>query len=332
MYIFLLKILIFAPTCLPPFPFEQGAQGKLFIFRQMSKVQYLKPPTTYQQQLTQLISRGMTVVNLIKAEHLLESVSYYRLSGYWYPMLADKQNHIFKPGSEFEAAFKLYCFDRKLRHLVISELEKIEVAVRSKMIYIMAHKHGPFWFQDATLFKDPIKHASTLTKIGQEYNRSDEEFIKAFSTKYSDPLPPSWMTMEITSFGTLSVLYGNILPSAEKRQISDYFGVADTVLENWLHNIVYIRNVCAHHSRLWNRAMRITAQLPRKPRKTWLKNTTIRNDRMYFILCMIRYFLQTVNPSSTFSQKVRDLLLQFPTVDPNAMNFPKDWDKEPLWK
>ncbi|MDE6380839.1 MAG: Abi family protein, partial [Muribaculaceae bacterium] len=24
-------------------------------------------------------------------------------------------------------------------------------------------------------------------------------------------------------------------------------------MESWLHAIVYVRNICAHHSRLWNR-------------------------------------------------------------------------------
>ena len=73
-----------------------------------------------------------------KALHLLENISYYRFSGYWYPLLTDKENHVFKPNVDFETAFSLYKFDRELRKLIISELEKIEVAVRSKMAYIMS--------------------------------------------------------------------------------------------------------------------------------------------------------------------------------------------------
>src|ERR1051325_6756253 len=105
------------------------------------------------------------------------------------------------------------------------------------MVYILSHQHGPFWFQQAMLFTNPVKHGKAIAKIGEEYERSDEEFIKAFRDKYSDPLPPSWMTMEITSFGSLSMLYKNLKPGRDKRAIAHYFGLTDTVFETWLHSI-----------------------------------------------------------------------------------------------
>lgn len=298
----------------------------------MTKIPYAKPPLSYEEQLQQLKERGMTIRDDGKAIHLLTNVSYYRLSGYWFPLLADKQRHIFKPEAHFETAFKLYCFDRELRRIVISELEKIEVSIRARMIDILSRRHGCFWFEDAQLFRNPAKHADTLSKIGEQYERSDEEFINAFRNKYSNPLPPAWMTMEITSFGTLSILYKNLKPGREKREIAHHFGLADSVLETWLHSIVYLRNVCAHHTRLWNRAMSIRPQIPIHPRNPWLTNTDIRNNRTYFMLCMIRYLLQTVNPNTTFNNRLRDLLAQYPNVDIRAMDFPADWEDEPLWQ
>jgi abortive infection bacteriophage resistance protein len=298
----------------------------------MAKGIYSKPALTYQQQLQQLKDRGLIINDDSKVIHLLEQISYYRLSGYWFPLLAHKQNHIFKPNSNFDNAFKLYCFDRELRQLIISELEKIEVAFRAKMIYVLSHKYGSFWFSNPIYFRDPIRHANTITKIGYEYKRSDEEFINSFRNNYSNPLPPSWMTMEITSFGTLSMLYKNLKPSREKRDIANHFGLSDTVMEAWLHSIVYLRNICAHHTRLWNRAMSIRPQMPQTPRKQWLHNNRIRNNRTYFMLSMIRFLLQTVNPTTSFSQNVKNLLNNYPNVDIRAMDFPIDWDKEPLWK
>lgn len=110
----------------------------------MAKIPYNKPALTYAEQIAQLKGRGLNIDNIPKATHLLESISYYRLSGYWYPMLIDKTNHIFKPNSRFQSAFDIYCFDRKLRVLIIRELEKIEVSIRAKMIYILSHQHGAF--------------------------------------------------------------------------------------------------------------------------------------------------------------------------------------------
>jgi abortive infection bacteriophage resistance protein len=246
-------------------------------------------------------------------------------------LLADKSNHVFKPTATFETAFRLYCFDKELRKLVISELEKIEVAIRSKMIYILSRQHGPFWFQNPALFKSPVSHANALSNIGVEFNRSDEEFIHAFRNKYSDPLPPSWMMFEITSFGTLSMFYKNLKPGREKREIAHYFGLADSVFETWLHSIVYLRNVCAHHTRLWNRAMSISPQFPLSPRKTWIANTTVSNRRTYFMLCMIKYLLQTVNLHNTFSDKIKALLAKYNNVALSAMGFPVGWETEALW-
>lgn len=297
----------------------------------MSKVAYNKTFLNYNQQLDKLKERGLLIENQDKALHLLEHISYYRLSGYWYPLLSDKKNHQFKPDATFDTAFKLYCFDRLLRQMVLGEIEKIEVAIRAKVVHVMAETHGSFWFQNPNLFSNFITHANSLSKIGEEFKRSDEEFIVAFKNKYSDPLPPSWITMEITSFGTLSMLYKNIKPGREKRAIAHHFGLSDSVFETWLHSIVYLRNVCAHHTRLWNRAMSIKPQIPRNPHKQWLINNNLRNNRTYFILSMLLYFLQTINPKNTFKKRFINLLEKYNNVDVKALGFPENWKQEPLW-
>jgi abortive infection bacteriophage resistance protein len=149
----------------------------------MPKVPYNKPALSYQQQLQQLEERGLEIGNKPKAYHLLESVSYYRLSGYWYPFLKNpKSDHVFKEGASFDAAFDIYCFDRELRKLIAGEMEKIEVAIRAKMIYILSHSKGAFWFKNRLLFKKRSRHTDSLDKLKKEKERSDEQFIKSFST------------------------------------------------------------------------------------------------------------------------------------------------------
>lgn len=297
------------------------------------KIKYTKPALTFEQQLNQLVSRGMNVGNAEKALHILESVSYYRLSGYWFPLLDDKKKHTFKDGASFETSFKLYCFDRELRLLITSELEKIEVAIRAKMIYILSHEYGCFWFLKTKLFRNPEKYEEfQIKKLKEEYERSDEEFINVFRENYLDELPPSWMLMEIVSFGTLSKFYSNLNPGKHKRQIAHSFGLKDTIFQNWLHSIVYLRNICAHHTRLWNRVLSIVPKTPETVRKTWINNKTISTDRLYFSLCVIRFLLQTVNPQSRFTIKLKDLLAKYPNVDITAMGFPTDWESEDLWK
>ncbi len=298
----------------------------------MSRKPYTKPAKTYIEQLQLLKSRGLKINAEAKALHLLEKLSYYRLSGYWYPLLKDpKKDHIFKPDADFQTAFCLYRFDRDLRIFILKELEKIEVAIRAQMIYQLSHYKGAFWYTDTSLFSDSLEHNTTLRKLSAEFRKSDEEFIRAFNSTYSEPYPPSWMMLEIASFGNLSKLYKNLKSGRTKRNIAHYFGLDDSTFSSWLHCFVYIRNVCAHHSRLWNRGMSISPQIPLNPSKTWLSNTGINNNRSYFILSMMLYLLQSIDSKHQFIFRFKVLLKKYPNVDVAAMGFPKDWGNESLW-
>ena len=45
---------------------------------------------------------------------------------------------------------------------------------------------------------------------------------------------------------------GLVAPS--KQTIASEYGVADRVLDSWQATFNQVRNLCAHHARLWNRA------------------------------------------------------------------------------
>jgi abortive infection bacteriophage resistance protein len=267
-----------------------------------------------------------------KALYLLENISYYRFSGYWYPLLANKENHLFKPDANFDMAFNLYRFDCELRKLIIAELEKIEIAIRAKMAYVLSMAHDAFWIEDRTLFVNPHVHQSTLNKIQDELDRSDEEFVIAFKSKYANRFPPSHILVEITSFGALSRLYGNLQSGKTKRDIARAFGLSDVAFTSWLHSLVYIRNVCAHHARIWNRPMSIQPLFPRSVSNVWLINRPIGINRVFYALSMIIYLLNVVNPKHTFKQKLESLFLKYPNVDRAAMGFPAHWQSEPIWQ
>lgn len=200
------------------------------------------------------------------------------------------------------------------------------------MIYVLSHSFGPFWFADPTLFINSASHSKSIAGLTAEYTRSDEQFIKAFQQKYSDLLPPSWMLLEIASFSSLSMLYKNLSPGQAKRQIANLFGLDDKTFTSWLHSIVYLRNVCAHHSRLWNRVMSIQPRILRNPQKMWLQSQTVTNDRTYFALSMILFLLQTVNSNHRFLEKLELLFSRYPEIDKNAMGFEATWQSEPLWQ
>ena len=298
----------------------------------MSKVPYKKPALSYADQLSKLKQRGLVVQNEAAFLDLLEKKSYFRLSGYWYPLLQDKVNHVFKPGASFEDAYDIYLFDRNLRQLVVQELEKIEIAIRAKMIYVFSHQFGPYWYTDSALFKNNHKHSSTLLKISEEYQRSDAQFIKAFQKKYSNSLPPSLTDFEIISFGSISRLFAQVKSGKSKREVAEYFGLDDKTLVSWLHGLVYVRNVCAHHSRLWNRIMRIQPSIPLTPKNQWLSNRNVQNNKAYYILSMILYLLTSIDEANSMVKDFRSLLVKYENIDPAAMGFPQNWETELLWK
>jgi abortive infection bacteriophage resistance protein len=267
-------------------------------------VPYSKPFLSYEGQITQLKSRGLKIENEEKALHILQNVGYFRLSGYWYPLLETPKNkHKFKSDSVFETVFKLYCFDNELRKLVFSEITKIEIAIRTKMIHVLSEGNSPFWHTDYSLFNERKVHDEIIKYFKEIYSKSDEQFIKSFKKNYTDSIPPCWMILEIASFGKLSRMYSNLKPSVEKRAVANYFRLDENIFASWLHALVYTRNICAHNTRLWNRIMSI-----------------------------IRYLLLTINPQSTFNVKVINILKKYPMIDKKALGFPDTWDKEDLWK
>jgi abortive infection bacteriophage resistance protein len=123
----------------------------------MDKIPYTKPFLSHSIQIELLKSRGMKFADETKALQLLSYINYYRFSAYWYPMFANKQTLAFKSDTDFETAFSLYKFDRELRRLLLSELEKIEVAVRSQMTYLLSTQYGSFWMDNEMLFCRPCQ-------------------------------------------------------------------------------------------------------------------------------------------------------------------------------
>lgn len=320
---------IFVATNLPRFPVEQRAQGKSFFYTYMKL--YTRSPLSFIEQIDLLKQRGLNFDDENKALHTLANISYFRLKSYLAPLANNKEQWSFKPGSTFEGAYRLYKFDSKLRKLIAAEMEKIEISVRTQMAYQFANDYGAFWFLDNTNFTDTEKHSNLLASIKAELARCDDEQILRFKRDYDDEMPPAWMTMEVSSFGTLSMLYSYFVPGHTKRNIAKFYGISDSVFESWLHSIVYVRNICAHHSRIWNRALRIRPLFPRKTAKPFLQ-TAPANNKVYYVLSVMQYFLQTINPKSSFATRIKQLICEYPEVDIHAMGFPVDWECNPLWR
>ncbi|WP_192822693.1 Abi family protein [Rufibacter sp. LB8] len=296
-------------------------------------IPYNKPPLHIADQIQKLQSRGLKITDSIKADHCLSTVSYYRLSAYMLPFqVKGDNNHTFLPGTTFDQVFDLYVFDRELRLIIFDAIEKIEVALRTQIIYQLSIVHGAWWFEDLALFTNTSHQTQNLQKLAEEVNRSHEVFIDHYRNKYSQTQsPPAWMSLEVTTMGLLSKIFRNLKMSLEKKAVAAYFGLSPYILESWMQSITYVRNNCAHHSRLWNRTLTIKPTLPNKPLKPWLANDDILSHKLYAFLSCLLYLLQTIAPENTCAARIKALTVSYPLVPLSRMGFHENWEHEVLW-
>jgi abortive infection bacteriophage resistance protein len=297
-------------------------------------MKYTKPALSIRAQVEKLKERGLIIDNTAKAEHYLSNISFYRLRAYTYPFQDNSDpNHPFIVQKSFEDIVKLYVFDRKLRLLLLDAIEKIEVSLRTQLIYHFSIKHGSHWYTDENLYRNRKFYDRHLDDIEMELDRSIEDFIKHYDSKYTDPpFPPSWMTLEIINLGDLSRLYKNLKWNCgSKLTIAKHYGLKDVAtLENWTQCFANIRNVCAHHSRLWNRRhMPIT--LLCNPSNPFPDTDNIYPYKTYSYICCISYILKIINPQNTFTRKLRSLFEKYPLNQENDMGFQEDWRDHVFW-
>lgn len=279
-----------------------------------------------------LSSRGLAISNPNEAEHCLSIIGYYRLSAYMFPFLATpKSTHIYKPSSTFEKVMMLYGFDKNLRILIFGEIEKIEVAVRSAIVNIGCEvTDDPFWMTTECYFTNQTRFDKTMGLIDSEIKHSHEDFINHFYKTYSDSYPPAWILAEIIPFGVLTNIYSNIKDKKIKKKISQRFDLQIAPFESWLTIMTLTRNICCHHSRVWNKQFSLLPMEPHRMKRSWISLPTD-SLRVYFNLCIIKYFVDIISPQNTMFQKLRCLIDEFPEIDVAAMGFPEGWEQEPLW-
>lgn len=295
---------------------------------------YTKHPLSIEDQIAKLKFLGLVIADETNAKKVLGEVSYFRFAAYLRPMEADKNTHQFKPNSTFENAVSLYEFDNELRQLLFSAIQRIEVAMRSKIIQHFSMQHGAFWFMQMQLHDSEHRFLENLNSLEREVARSKEDFIKEHFRNYDKPeFPPAWKTLELASLGTLSKLYYNFADKKTKKVIAREFNLPQhEVLESWMRSLTDLRNHCAHHARLWNRFLKATPQLNVRLRGLWIKNHQVDANKLYATLCYIVYWLDAMNRGKDFRIQLNTLLSKYPSVDPSAMGFPRDWKSEPLWK
>lgn len=304
-----------------------------------------KAPHSIADQIALLKQRGMLFKNEPSAQKFLENISYYRLKGYWWDMQIDPSQHTFQPKTYFEDILDRYTFDRHLRLILFDAIERIEIALRTKMIYHLSMAHGSLWHLNPNLFESKSLpsdrkttiYQNTILELKKEFFRSQEIFIKDQRNRYPNQEADAWKIMEVASMGTLSKLYKNLkhqLP--EKATIANEMGLnLHSELSSWLEAITYVRNIIAHHSRLWSRNM-VKAPIVdlNNPPSVWLDKplTPVQSKKPFLIISTMIYLCNEVSPNHQIRQKIIDLISSNPNIPIYKLGFLNNWQKQELWK
>jgi abortive infection bacteriophage resistance protein len=316
----------------------------------MSKQVYNKLPKSFSEQVELLEKRGLIIPNKEKAENILTYISYNRLSNYWFPMLKKpKEEELFKGNSNFETIFKIYQFDSELRTITFQAIEQIEIAIRTQIIYHFSHKYqSGFWYENSNAFSKYPNFIQLLSKITKNVQETKQEYILKYHRKYEQFLPPSWKSFELLTFSNLLSILKNIENNKDLIPIAKSLGIHHSLLISWLESFIYIRNITAHHGRLWNIILTIKPEWLKSPKGKWVNRwendynpeghtleKVDENDKIlkfYASLCAILYCLQFINPYHKYKDQLLSLIKKYPEVDLYHMGFPKDWEKQDLWR
>lgn len=297
------------------------------------RIPFTKPWQSWPDQLRTLEARGLVVSDRTVAEAFLSHVNYYRLSGYC--LAFEQSRHVFVPGTTLEQIQGAYEFDRVLRDLITEALEIIEVDLRTTIAYHFGQHYQAFGHTSAGNFYAAFRHQDWLDKLHAEALRSNEQFVQHYRNTYLGfPDLPVWMVTELMSFGALSLMYKGMIRQ-DQRAISQRYGVQSRFLASWLHHLVYVRNVCAHHARLWDRVWAIKPDVP--PIPPWRPPILPGNDHLFVTLLILRRLLArcpAIAPFDTvWKGRVEAHLRTPPAVsNPNGrLGLPASWTVHPLW-
>ena len=220
-----------------------------------------------------------------------------------YHLQSTDGHHKFIDGITFNDIILYYQFDKKLRAIMLEYLERIEIALRARLTDKFSNSFGFYWYTDKSLFEDYGVFDSINKEITEHYTDPQERFLKAFKNKYtSESTPPSNMALEILTLGKLSRLYRGLKNKDDKVEIAADFQFPSTILSSWFIYLTNVRNICAHHSRLWNR--KVSADRPLIPnRKKYQFKGAVPEDfntTVYGIISMIDRLLCAINPNKRF--------------------------------
>lgn len=282
---------------------------------------YSKPTLSFNGLVGLIESAGIDIKDAKKAKSCLRIVSYHRLLPYLESAL---RNH---SAPNFDKAWEIYCFDRELRLLINDAIERIEIAFRTALSETMSYLYSPTWFLNEELFKDPDRYMGFIEKINLACQERHNSTVREYYDRYKSPkYPPSWIVFEFLSFGACVSGFSNIRHLKDRKAICRIFKEHPTTMQSWLYSIRYMRNLCAHHARVWNRWFVVSPAL-----SFMLGDSFNKQNTCYAHLIILDKLLQTIYPEAHWKERLRFFLEKNKHLPIYEIGFLNDWENDFFW-
>lgn len=261
-----------------------------------------------EEQIKLLKKRGMIFDDEDKAEQILEDVGYYRLGFYWYHFQKDFKKHLFLDNTHFSTVINLYYLDVDLRFLLIKVLSRIEINLRTRIIYIVSnhYKDNPFWFADKKIMKNQF--VDTLDNFYTDIKKKNKVIAEHHRKYPNDKYAPAWKTLEFMTLGSLYTLFTSLKEEEIKTAIASKYRVRNIkVFNNYFKVIRNIRNICSHTRVLYDLSYYETVV-----KKGVVKISDEEKNSLSAIIKVISYFLQQIsaNRANDFQNNLKELFLR----------------------
>lgn len=262
------------------------------------------------------------------------------------PFQARETDHQFIANITFDDILNLYIFDRKLRLHLLEAIERIEISLRAQINDNFVLRYGAHGYLDRENFKENYDHNWFIQQLSKQYANSTEVFTEHYKTKYGEPyLPPFWMAIQLLTFKEIAILLRNLNDVSIGNQIAHGLGVTDTILFSWSRSLSDLRNICAHHSRVWNRVFGSRPKIPKKMPENWIgrsatpfKSTLLNGSEvvidphgsLYYQIVIIWHWLKRISPSSSWLERLHRLIDDY-NIDPALMGFQEQAFEDDFW-
>lgn len=297
----------------------------------------MKPAKTIEEMIVLMRERGLIIPDESMLEKALYDNNYFRLSGYFrvFQKNPTHSDNNFIDGTAANDFLIIYNLDSQLRSLILQGTALLEVTLRSHIAYELScdghaydYADEKFYRIDTSKISEEVKNRivdSLVQKINKWIDMSCEVYIKHFK-RMNEPIP-IWAAIETLPFDTISKILSY---HTDRRAISTTYksvGLSAPLNVNaeTIHSIVYLRNLCAHHSRLWKRETTISAPVVKRAQKKYpLLSSTVKKRSIAATLVPLMYTVDTINMSNEYSNKVLELLESDATFKDGIL-FPEHW-------